>query len=117
MRLILVVALAGALVACTAEPGTDAPAAPGTTPAAGDIGTVDQACIQAVQGAATMDPMEATADDLDEAIRVCTEFADLEQAVDQVDALAGVDARGFVQTRCTAEPALQDTAICQELTN
>ncbi len=118
MKLILVMAFAAALVGCTAQPAEPA-TTPATTPAiGGDLGTVDPACQQAVEDAVTGDPMQTTQADLDEAIRTCTTFEDLEQVLAQFPtAIDAASTEQFVRERCEQEAALADTVICQEVTD
>lgn len=74
------------------------------------------ACESAVRESSEISAMEDTVSDLDRAIEECATLAEFEAAAEQFpDALDGVDASGFIANRCSAEPALEQTALCQEV--
>lgn len=84
--------------------------------AAAGCGTVETPCESAVREAAEIPVTEDSGSDFDNAIETCATVAELEAASEQFpDALDGVSVRTFVGERCRFEPAIADSAVCNEL--
>jgi len=79
-------------------------------------GDAESACEAAFREAAAVDVMADTVEDLDAAVRACATEDEWRAASDAYpDALDGAPAGEFLRNRCSYEPALADTTLCQSV--